>query len=779
MRSPARTPATSHAASARTSANDGWRSARPPARPRWWAVRDGRRQLVEVGQAWSATTSLTGPRGSADAASSGRPSPPVTVDVDREARRRHGRRQQGDLGRVVGRREVGDAGDPEAGRGRARRRRGRAATGGTSARSRRRARSSGRSGDPSPSRSTPSGASSSIPGGLERGRAEHPHRPGRVLHPDRPVADERVEAATVERTAHRLVVADGAQPAVAVAGGGDAQGSGRSPAASVTCGGPRRSSDGRRPSPAGGCGGRGGRAARRRRRRRRSTSAPGTRRPTWRDHPTLAPAPTRPRIERRPLDHRRRAARSTRTPPGRQLGQHGVGVGAERLRRPRARGPGAGRPAPSHRHRRPGGPAHAAATAAIATSSSHPPAGEPPVEHDDGRGAGRSADRRRRRRRTTGRPSRATGHETAGDGGVVPERAAARRRPATVARDRDPHHRPPARPRPRRRCRAGPAPAGRDASITTSARAGPAPQAPADRPVGQVEGHRLLAGVQQVEERARARRAPSGRRRALDLDHPGPSARQHVTAQRAGPQRRQVDDDGRRPGRTGRRRRRRGGDDGARAAAGRSRRPRRRRGRGRPPVATSSPLERASHRGPARALGTEPGRHHLDVVGPGQGHGDPTVGGRQQFARATAGAPALRGSDSAIGGPLAEQGQGVELHGADPARPSPPPAPPPSPSSPARARRGHRRGAACRSGQRHRPARRPASRSSSGRPSAEESILRPHGWPIVGRADGTVPSMATPPTGPVASRRCERGRPSSPTKRRCRRRTAAAARRAR
>ena len=179
---------------------------------------------------------------------------PVTATASgkpgRLAPRRRAAARCGGVGR---RREVGDAGDAEA----------------RPARPPRRATSGGRAADalaqhvvhpvqpagrpPASSRSIPS-PRQRLDAGPAQGRAvEHPQLPGAVLHADRAVGDERVEAVAVERTGDRLVVADGAHPVAA-----------RAPLAQARRARPAADVDrlrAPRPSPAGGRGGRGARAA--------------------------------------------------------------------------------------------------------------------------------------------------------------------------------------------------------------------------------------------------------------------------------------------------------------------------------------------------------------------------------------------------------------------------------------------------------------------------------------------------------------------------------------
>ncbi len=200
------------------------------------------------------------------------------------------------------------------------------------------------------------------------------------------------------------------------------------------------------------------------------------------------------------------------------------------------------------------------------------------------------------------------------------------------------------------------------------------------RPGGQVEGHAGLPRVHQVEERRRPEAGTVGPVGRFDLDHARPGQGEQVPAQGSGPQRREIDHGGGptgegpgaavrgdphgEPGERGGGRGHgpgRGGQDGHRQAEQHG------------PLLEllgASGGRRRHQRGPrvgGRLVELEPGGHRGHVVGPGQGHGQPSVHGGHQpaGAAATGGALAVQAGDR---GPLAEQGEGLGGGSARPRR---------------------------------------------------------------------------------------------------------------
>ncbi|MEZ5166969.1 MAG: hypothetical protein R2695_10950 [Acidimicrobiales bacterium] len=256
------------------------------------------------------------------------------------------------------------------------------------------------------------------------------------------------------------------------------------------------------------------------------------------------------------------------------------------------------------------------------------------------------------------------------------------------------------------------------------------PQQAATLTIGQVDGDALLAVVEQVVERRGAAPRPVGATVALDLHHPGPRGAEQRGGERAGPQGGEIDhqrpfDDptgttagqlARRPGRADGRTRARDGHPQQVAAfhelGGRPAPPRH---RDRRPVArVHGPLDESRQRG--------------DVVGPGQVHHDPAVGGGDE-PRRTADRQRTPAAHSADRRPLPEQRGTVDLDRS-----------PPSPGLVHEicGRRGHDRrhrrrrrrgGPARRARQPHRPARRPGPQIRGGVVHRGDGSGAGTGWP--------------------------------------------------
>ena len=564
---------------------------------------DGRARSSSSGRSWSPMTSfdrapleVPSPAGELQAAGDHDPLGHVTA----WARSRAG-------GGVGGRRGIGDPGDPD-----------------------------GQQPRPTAARSTAAPPSATaVPGAVaaSRPRRRQPRRTGGVVHPDgdRSPASARRAVPSSRRPAVVLVVADHPHAGRALRGG-PAHG-GVEPVGTVDVADVERVE------------GRGHRqqvevvvvepgqhgpavdVERRRGARRRQVGPDGRRSP-------------RPRRARRP---------SARRPPRRRSSR-------VLIRRPARTTPCRRRARP--RRRPAGGPAGAAA----AVDRGRPAVGVRRRRPRPGPGRRRAASGRPRpARRVTaacggdagervgdgvGQEARARlvpGHEPARRGGVVAEGDPLAARLTAVAGDRHPHLRPGAsRAAPRRRCPTGAGPGvGSPRSRRRPRRAGAGSWA---RPWldGRSRATDAFPRFSRVEEARVVAPGPVGATVGLHLDHPGPVERQEVAAQRAGPQRAEVDDQWRpverarpRPCRwrtTGsvrlRRAPRHGGDGQAQRDAARSDQVVGRRGAG-----------RVGH-GRPRVVGIagepEPGRHRCHVVGPGQVDGQPAVGGVEQPGAAAA-----------------------------------------------------------------------------------------------------------------------------------------------
>ena len=479
------------------------------------------------------------------------------------------------------------------------------------------------------------------------GRVEHPERAAAVLHAQRPIGDPRVEPIAIERSRHRLVIGHAAQPA-GPARGRAAQRRAELLARSPPRAGRTRSTSARPRARAGARGGRGAPAtARRRAPRTRARRARARVRRRSRDPPARDP-----HVERRaPADlggadqhessrrsasvsapgararvHARRArGAATRTSP--PSGDHARGVRgafdlelAGRRERERVRG-------------------HAAQRYVEQRAAARAPAA--PRRERGVQSRERIRDRIRAEQRPVGVGDRVRGAR--GHRGVVAERdAAGRGVGAAVARDAEPdapralrHERLGVDPELRERAR----PRALDHDVR--GREQRAEQRRVAR-VGEVEHDTALARVQQSRRSARtdglrsptrwsslacrlaARNLRSLREtcveppRALDLDHVRARVREQLGAQRARPERGEVEHARRTPRRI-RARAARGGTQPARCARRRGRRRREREpeparalgeprerpprdlARGELPVSDSAPVaSTSSHAGSAR-----------------------------------------------------------------------------------------------------------------------------------------------------------------------------------
>ena len=182
---------------------------------------------------------------------------------------------------------------------------------------------------------------------------------------------------------------------------------------------------------------------------------------------------------------------------------------------------------------------------------------------------------------------------------------------------------------------------GRDPSITTSTAASSSDSCRRPFVCPEVEGDRLGATVERIEERRRVP-CPVGAGRALDVDHPCAEASEHIGGERPRPQRRQVDD-GRPVQRTDRglpelldehRSGVRGATD---SGAGESERDRLIDHGLQVPVSEDG-LDHRPWIGTGQRLAgdTEPCRYGGDVVRAGERHRDPPVGATHQPCRSAA-----------------------------------------------------------------------------------------------------------------------------------------------
>ena len=317
------------------------------------------------------------------------------------------------------------------------------------------------------------------------------------------------------------------------------------------------------------------------------------------------------------------------------------------------------------RHRRPGVPSARRTRARAASSSHRPPA-------------------RRRSTTATAASSPVAGSATASAQNTGPRRSRATTPPATAASSPKPvrtswgGRRPWAVIDSHTR---GPPPAiratasmpswararGRVDSITTSAVATSAPEGLDARPFAEIDQHRRLAGVDEVEERRRPVAGAVDASGRLDLDDVHAGLGEQLPAQRPGPQRRQVDH----PEAAQRRHGCRpapelGGDHGGVVAATFAER-----ADGQAELAGAlderrqpTVPDRGRHGGPPQpaAVDADPCREQIEVARSRQRHGQPPVGGAQQAGRPAAADRAATG-EAGDRRPLTEQGRSVEVDG--------------------------------------------------------------------------------------------------------------------